>query len=479
MSRPLGPALLVCAATLLVAPPWSSGADRFVLGRRLIVGERTTPTPRRRVVVSARETSGALPISGDPTLSGSWSGGLLQVVTEGGAPGSQVFALPQGTVANGRPLWRQLRNGGFAYVDRRLERGPVRSLVVRSGKGGGLRLRVTLEGAPDALGVAPPDPGTHAFVTLTMGDGDRYCVAFGPEAAVKRNDANTWSVGRAGARSCPTTLSGDFLALAYNVAGLPEGISSSHPAVNTPLIAPLLDGYDVVVMQETWKTPEDNPFAPLRVYHEILEAGAHHPYKSTSAINPAGTNPSRPSAILADGLNQFSRFPFVDQVRQPWTDCDNSAADCLAMKGFAFAPTTFAPGVTIDVYTLHMEAGGTPNDDLLRDQGITQMVAFITDFSAGRPFILGGDFNLHTDAEPDGSQFQRLLDETGASDVCATLGCPQPGRIDKWIFRSNDRITITPLSWRFETDVFQDPDGEPLSDHDALAVRFGWTAAED
>lgn len=44
-------------------------------------------------------------------------------------------------------------------------------------------------------------------------------------------------------------------------------------------------------------------------------------------------------------------------------------------------------------------------------------------------------------------------------------------------FRSGDLVTLTPLSWRFETDVFVRSDGEPLSDHDALAVRFGWAVA--
>ena len=38
-------------------------------------------------------------------------------------------------------------------------------------------------------------------------------------------------------------LTGDILALAYNVAGLPEGISGSHPAMFMPLIGPPLNLY--------------------------------------------------------------------------------------------------------------------------------------------------------------------------------------------------------------------------------------------
>jgi endonuclease/exonuclease/phosphatase (EEP) superfamily protein YafD len=182
---------------------------------------------------------------------------------------------------------------------------------------------------------------------------------------------------------------------------------------------------------------------------------------------------------VSDGLNRFSRHPFDALVRVPWSGCHESAADCLALKGFSMARTTFAPGVTVDVYNLHMEAGGDPEDDVLRDAGVTQLSEFIQAYSSGRAVIVGGDFNLHTDTEPDGSQFVRLLTEAGLADVCAALACPQPGRIDKFLFRSAGGVTLTPLSWRFETDVFVRDDGEPLSDHDALAVRFAWTVAAD
>jgi endonuclease/exonuclease/phosphatase family metal-dependent hydrolase len=273
----------------------------------------------------------------------------------------------------------------------------------------------------------------------------------------------------------PPQATGELLALSYNVAGLPEGISGSHPERNTPIISPLLNGYDLVVVQESWQTPDPNPLAPLRVYHELLVADALHPYKTVSAPQPLNTDPRRPSAIVADGLNMLSQFPFTSLGREMWNGCWASAADCLSQKGFMVARTTFAPGVTVDVYNLHMEAGGDPEDDQLRDQAVTQLATYIDAFSAGRPLIVGGDFNLHTDVEPDASQFQRLLAETGLVDVCAALACPQPGRIDKFLFRSSDDLELLPLSWRFETDVFVTPEGEALSDHDPLAVRFRWT----
>jgi hypothetical protein len=469
-------ALWIVPLTAVLALVPAAAADQAVPGRRLVVSD---PTPgdatQRRLVATAREPRSAASPSGDPTLGTGFGGAVLEVVANGGTPSSQLFGLAQGTAASGAPFWTAAGAAGYRYRDPAGEQGPVRALRVERDRAGAFRMRAVLAG--DELAVVPPDPGTDGLVAVTLSQGERTCVAFGPDAEHVSRDGQRWTARRARSAGCgvPPQTSGEFLALTYNVAGLPEGISGSHPATNTPLISPLLNAYDLVVVQESWETPDPNPLAPLRVYHELLVADALHPYKTVSAPQPFGSDPRRPSALVADGLNMLSVFPFTSLGREMWTDCWVSAADCLSQKGFSVARTTVAPGVTIDVYDLHMEAGGDPEDDALRDQAVTQLAAFVNAFSAGRPVIVGGDFNLHTDGEPDATQFQRLLAETGLVDVCAALACPQPGRIDKFLFRSTAALAIEPLSWRFETDVFQTPDGEPLSDHDPLAVRFRWT----
>ncbi|MDG2308858.1 MAG: hypothetical protein P8R42_30110 [Candidatus Binatia bacterium] len=271
--------------------------------------------------------------------------------------------------------------------------------------------------------------------------------------------------------------SGEISALAYNVAGLPEGISGSMPATFMPLIGPKLNAYDLVLVQESWQTPDPNPFAPTRTYHEELVSRVDHPYLSIPAEAPLGTDPRRPDALLADGLGRFSRYPFDPVTRVAWDDCDITSADCLAFKGFSYARTQIAPGVEIDVYNLHMEAGGSANDERIRGEGITQMLDVLTTFSAGRAVIIGGDFNLHTDEEPDKSQYERLLRDAGLTDACAALDCPEPARIDKMAFRNGGGVEVEALSWEFAVDEFTSPDGTPLSDHDPLAVRFAWRTA--
>jgi endonuclease/exonuclease/phosphatase family metal-dependent hydrolase len=270
--------------------------------------------------------------------------------------------------------------------------------------------------------------------------------------------------------------SGTFLALTYNVAGLPEGLSGSHPSRFTQIISPRLNAYDLVLVQESWQEPV--PYPPelfgAHLYHQILAAGADHPYKSEPQPLPLNRDPERPSAIVSDGLNHFSRFPFGPVMRQRWVECDNSAADCLSLKGFSATRMSFAAGVEIDVYNLHMEAGGTPNDDRLRRDDVTALAAFIGAYSDGRAVIVGGDFNLHIEEELDGATFALLLSQAGLADACTFLACPEPERIDKFLFRSNDTVEITPLMWGNEDLKFRSDAGEQLSDHEPVAVEFQW-----
>ena len=274
-------------------------------------------------------------------------------------------------------------------------------------------------------------------------------------------------------------LSGEFLALSYNVAGLPEPLSKSNPLVNTPLISPLLNDYDLVLTQEDWETPEPNPIAPLRVYHELLKADAMHPYQSVPAPLPLGNDPSRPGALVSDGLNRFSQFPFGEITRQAWSGCDNNSGDCLAFKGFSVARTELTPGVCVDVYNLHGEAGNKAGDIALKDINTQDLVAFIAMYSGGRAIILGGDFNMRLSRSHDAANLDFLTAQTGLSDACIAQGVTDEEAIDKFFFRSNDTLTLTPGYCQFETATFVTPGGEPLSDHDPLAVAFSWSGSPD
>jgi endonuclease/exonuclease/phosphatase family metal-dependent hydrolase len=273
----------------------------------------------------------------------------------------------------------------------------------------------------------------------------------------------------------PTTTEAPDLVielLTYNVAGLPDLLSGSEPATNTPLIGPRLNDYDIVLVQESWLTPADTP-DDQRTYHEILVELADHEFESESLPAPLGTDPDRPSAALSDGLNRFSDFPFTPVERHRWTTCGEASADCLSLKGFSVATTTLADGIEVDMYNLHLDAG---RDDFeIRADNVAELTAHILEHSEGHAVIVAGDFNLHLDRDPDSDQFASLLADTGLSDVCTALGCDDPNRIDKVLYRSNDAVTITPLEWRNEAALFTRDDGEPLSDHDPIAVALRFT----
>jgi endonuclease/exonuclease/phosphatase family metal-dependent hydrolase len=286
--------------------------------------------------------------------------------------------------------------------------------------------------------------------------------------------------------------SGDLSVLSYNVAGLPQEISTVNPQEHIPLISPLLNDYDLVMTQEDfdWWTPLLDSLDFVH-YHERLRAEATHEYRSARHPGPeaVGLDPAtRPELNVGDGLGFLSRSPFTGETRVPWAGCfggfdtnDGGAADCLAMKGFAVVELTLADGVTVHAYTLHAEAGSTPQDQRLQVDDFEQLADYIEAHSAGRPIILAGDTNLHTDpGSVDATIWQGFLDRTGLVDACtAAIGCTQPSAIDKLATRSADGVTLTPTSHAFPRERFRDAEGVDLSDHPPLVVDIAWTTAED
>jgi hypothetical protein len=331
---------------------------------------------------------------------------------------------------------------------------------------------------------------------------------------------------------------GEFVALTYNVAGLPEAISGGEePSTNSPLISPLLNDYDLVLLQESWEEiHEVFEDLPIFYYHHYIVAEAEHPYQSEPAPHPIGTdlrqtpdpddlgpqalNKMGP-ALVSDGLNRLSEFPFGELTRVMWDACygslhmtvleevlgalgldepiadilgeevDGGATDCAAQKGFSVATTEFGPGVEVDVYNLHADAGGHPQDIAARQDNFEQLASYIRENSAGRPIILGGDTNLRISAPTredrrvlDDAVWTSFLESTGLTDVCTYLSCPLEEWAedytvyDKFAFRSGGDVQITPQWMSYEAEKFTRDDGEPLSDHDPLAVAFSWAVTE-
>lgn len=249
----------------------------------------------------------------------------------------------------------------------------------------------------------------------------------------------------------PPTSSGPvtFSVLTYNVAGLPQGVSHSNPAVDTPQISPKLNPFDLVVVQEDFS------------YHSALISEDTHPNRSTPSSGGTG---------LGDGLNTLSRFAFDGFTRTAWSACNgylDQGGDCLTPKGYTRFILDLGGGRTVDVYDVHFDAGRSEGDAAARKAQVDQLTAEITGSSAGHAVIVAGDTNMKADDE---ATLQALLGGSSLACACRTLGCADPALHDRVLFRSSPTLKLTPKAYAVLS--FVDASGNPLSDHDPVNVSF-------
>ncbi|MFF2210516.1 jacalin-like lectin [Streptomyces antibioticus] len=271
------------------------------------------------------------------------------------------------------------------------------------------------------------------------------------------------------AASDTTAASGSFDVLTYNVAGLPEGLSSGRPATNTPLISPRLAPYDIVNVQEDFN------------YHAALYAGDNHPYR-TATSGGAG---------FGDGLNTLSTLPFQDFERVRWNDC--TGTNCLTPKGFTLARVRLAEGVFVDLYNVHTNADDSDAALAARRANIAQLSDFVRANSSGNAVIVMGDTNTrYTRA---GDTIRTLADENGLTDawvrlvkggtrpaqgadalLCPTTAPPDDCEVvDKVLYRGGPLFSLTATRYHNEWASFLDSAGGNLSDHFPHTVDFSYT----
>lgn len=259
--------------------------------------------------------------------------------------------------------------------------------------------------------------------------------------------------------------------LSYNVAGLPEGLSSSQPATNTPLLAPKLAGYDIVHVQEDFN------------YHAALYAGDTHPYR-TATSGGAG---------IGDGLNTLNHYPFSEFERIDWRDCHGT--DCLTPKGFTFMRVRLAEGQWLDLYNAHPNASVEEADLAARRANISQLSAYIQANSAGNPVLVMMDSN--TRYTRSGDNIRELIEANGLRDpwielvkgsapaagsdalLCGTPPTNDCEVVDKILYRDARNLVLVADSYSNDNPDFYRADGEPLSDHYPLHTRFGWAPGEN
>ncbi len=272
--------------------------------------------------------------------------------------------------------------------------------------------------------------------------------------------------------------SGTFNVLSYNVAGLPEILSSASTdrETSTTAIGQRIAPYDIVQVQEDFN------------YHAYLYAGdTNHAYRT----------PTSGGAGIGSGLNTLSKISYDedDFERVRWDSCQWDSGDCLTPKGFTFMRERLAEGVYVDFYNLHTNAGTSDGDLASRADNLNQLTEFIQSHSAGNAVVVMGDTNTRytrsgdTIAEFNASNgltdawvknIRGGVAPTKGSDalVCDQTGATVPNTcevVDKILYRGSRFVTLDSTSYNNEHAKFlESGTGLMLSDHDPITASFSW-----
>ncbi len=243
-----------------------------------------------------------------------------------------------------------------------------------------------------------------------------------------------------------------FTLLTYNIHGLPDEVTNFETERNMGIISPLLNEYDLVLLQEDF------------TYHAVVIGKSNHQHQ----LGPTLGN----GLVLGSGLTLLSRFPLGEIEHFEWTTCsDGEAWDCGARKGFTVAEVAFTDKLRVDLYNLHMDAGGSPEDQQARQEQVAQLRKVIRTRSKGKAVIVAGDLNLDIARRADDLLlYSALLDSVDLSDACALNDCGQD-LVDRVLFRESNSTALRAVSWQTATK-FHDNAGKPLSDHLAVAIEF-------
>ncbi|MEU9449108.1 jacalin-like lectin [Streptomyces sp. NPDC048277] len=271
--------------------------------------------------------------------------------------------------------------------------------------------------------------------------------------------------------------SGTFSVLTYNVAGLPEGLSSAPTPrdTSTTEIGKRIAPYDIVNVQEDFN------------YHAYLYATDTHPYR-TATSGGAG---------IGSGLNTVSNYAWDtdDFERDGWNSCQIDSGDCLTPKGFTFMRERLAEGVYVDFYNLHTNAGTNDGDEASRADNLSQLTSFISTHSAGNAVVVMGDTNTRYTRSAD--TIAEFASNNGLTDawvqlirggsapakgsdalVCDDTAATVPNTcevVDKVLYRSSKLVNLNATSYNNEHAKFLTSDGLMLSDHDPITVGFSWS----
>lgn len=284
-----------------------------------------------------------------------------------------------------------------------------------------------------------------------------------------------------------------FNAAALNVDGLPEEISGftvneGAPGADgaTALCNAIANsGWDFVGFSEDFNYHSELTAAPASNYYNF---GEHGGTVSASAILGGADT---------DGLG-FACAKYLTMgggTRVEWGNYNgftDQGADGLVTKGFRVYTVTFATGVAVDVYVLHMDADSGDKDIEARETQLTKLATYIKNNHNKRPVIVLGDTNCRYTRE---KLKELLIDEInkdsrftikdawiehmwdgvyptygGEAMMTHTYGAQKGEVVDKVFY-----INTTESNLTLKANTYLNDESINVSDHSPIVVNFTLT----
>ncbi|KIJ28876.1 hypothetical protein M422DRAFT_61881 [Sphaerobolus stellatus SS14] len=235
--------------------------------------------------------------------------------------------------------------------------------------------------------------------------------------------------------SASAQTQGMLKVLSYNVAGLPELLSSGEtppPPHQHPPHLPRLAPYNIINVEEDLNL------------HAALYASDTHAYRT----------PTSSGAGIGSGLNTLSDYSYIDLNR-----------------GFTVGRVKIADRAWVDVYSLHTDAGSDAGDIAARVKSLAQLGTHIDAWSAGMPVVVMGDTNSRYTRDSDA--LHSFLSSTGTTDLWVQdlVACEV---VDKIFIRSSPAFTFFASMFTNEHYSFVNVSGYPLSDHYPIRATLSW-----
>lgn len=253
---------------------------------------------------------------------------------------------------------------------------------------------------------------------------------------------------------------GELEVLSYNVHGLPAPITGDDTLARLKAIGPKLEAFGVVGLQEDF-LPDGHP---------LLDAGNRFPRRERFTDTLEGR-------VYGSGLACFARARVLEVYREPFRAFHGvlaAGSDGLASKGFLLVRLELRPGVELDVYVSHLDAGNAEEDAAARADQVRQVRESLETRSKGRAVVFLGDTNLKAKLPRDARTLASWLEASGLRCACLARRETCCGRIDRILIRGGAGLQLEVQDWG-EAPGFTDGAGRPLSDHAPLRARLKWT----